>query len=136
MANRKPLRFVTLVTGCYVPLSHRLNQDGYFRKRWGNEKLEMFHRTLWKYHHGEIPAGYEIHHICGNRACCNVKHLELIPVKEHTILTNRIRYQERKESAKEYWKTTGCTGTELGDRFGVSVSTGCRWIREWRAEAS
>jgi hypothetical protein len=87
----KPLVFVTLDNGCYVPLSHKLNADGYFRKRWGNE-LEMFHRFIWKAHYGEIPEGYEINHLCGCRSCCNVKHLECIPGKEHAVKTNKERY--------------------------------------------
>ena len=45
----RPLRFVTTDCGCFVPLSHKLNPDGYFRKRWGDgpggKVIEMFHRT-------------------------------------------------------------------------------------------
>jgi hypothetical protein len=92
----KPLVTVTTENGCYVPISHKLNADGYFRKRWANT-LEMFHRFIWRAHNGDIPEGYEINHLCGCRSCCNVKHLECIPGQEHTIKTNKERYVDRQQ---------------------------------------
>jgi len=90
MANTKPLRFETDPFGCYVVTSHKLNQDGYFRKRWPDD-IEMFHRTMWRLHHGDIPEGYEVDHICGNRACCNVEHLRLLPKSDHKVSRCRKR---------------------------------------------
>lgn len=58
-------------TGCIIPTSHKLNQDGYFRKR-TNGVLEMYHRTVWTKANGQIPEGFEVDHKCRNRACCNV----------------------------------------------------------------
>ena len=92
----KAIQFVTLDSGCYIPLSHRLNADGYFRKRWKDE-LEMFHRFIWRAHHGDIPEGHEINHLCGCRSCANVKHMECITGTEHTIKTNQDRYVERQQ---------------------------------------
>lgn len=139
MANIRPIRFVRLQSGCFVSLSHRMNQDGYFRKRWnvdGNTESEMFHRFMWRVFNGEIPEGKEIHHKCNVRACCNIDHLELIGISEHKRISNRSRYKERHQKAKRYWKSTGCSGTDLGNRFGVSDSTACRWIRKWEEEES
>lgn len=129
---RKPLVAVTLQSGCFIPLSHALNQDGYFRKRSAND-IEMFHRTMWRHHGGVIPEGYEIDHICGNRACFNVKHLRTLIRKDHLIHTNKTRYSSRKKRAYEAWVSSDqtLTGTELGKMFGVTYSTGCRWVREW-----
>lgn len=39
----------------------------------------------------------------------------------------------RKETAREYWLETGCTGLALCEKFGVSFSSACKWIREWKA---
>lgn len=130
---QKPLRFETTPEGCHVCISHQVNKDGYFRKRWA-WGLEMFHRTIWRLHHGEIPEGYEVDHICGNRACCSINHLRILPRLDHLIHTNKTRYRSRKEAAKSYWLEHKPTGTALADRFGVSFSIGCRWIREWKAE--
>jgi hypothetical protein len=68
----------------------KLNVDGYFRKRWHPE-MEMFHRFMWRAHKGPIPEGHEINHLCGNRACQNVNHMECIDGLEHAVKTNRDR---------------------------------------------
>jgi hypothetical protein len=128
------LRFIELDSGCLVPLSHRLNADGYFIKAWskrGTGEAEMFHRFIWRAHNGPIPEGHEINHKCGNRACQNVEHLECISGKDHAILTNLERYSELRESARKYWEETRCTGTHLASLYGRTVSSACRWIREW-----
>lgn len=97
----KPMRFVTLESGCFVCLSHRPNADGYLRKSWGSSRkakervLEMFHRYLYRAHKGEIPEGWEVDHMCQVRACCNPEHLQALPGPEHTAKTNRERILRR-----------------------------------------
>lgn len=127
----------TTDSGCIVSTTHKLNKDGYLRVRDdrhegpGRKPLIMNHRLVWEKAYGTIPEGYEIDHICGNRACCCLEHLRCIPGKEHAIHTNRTRYAARKEAARAYWEETRCTGTALADKFGVSFSAACRWIRDW-----
>ena len=41
----KKLILVATETGCIIPTSHKLNADGYFRKK-TNGILEMYHRTV------------------------------------------------------------------------------------------
>lgn len=124
------LRFEELDTGCFVCVSHKTNPDGYFRKLWGNSRgehtHEMFHRFIYRAHNNldVIPEGFEIDHICRNRACCNPKHLQLLDRTTHLIQTNRYRYSPRLAAALSYWRLTNCTGTRLGEMFGVSVSQG------------
>jgi hypothetical protein len=43
----------------------------------GNRQRSV-HRLAWKAAHGEIPHGMQVRHRCGNRACINVEHLELV----------------------------------------------------------
>jgi len=133
----RPLRFERLATGCFVPVSHQLNPDGYYRKsrKVGDHMVsEMFHRFIFRAHHklDEIPSGLEIDHLCGVRCCCNVNHLQMLPRAEHLEATNRERYALKHCAAQLFWRWTQCSGTELGKQFGVTPSTGCRWIREWR----
>lgn len=130
----KKLILATTESGCIIPTSHKLNPDGYFRKKNPKKgKNEMYHRTVWEEHHGEIPEGFEVDHKCRNRACCNVEHLQLLAGRDHTVKTNKERYADRKEAAKSYWLETDCTGTHLGEKFGVTFSAACKWIREWKA---
>lgn len=91
---RKALRFITTATGCFVCTSHKTNHDGYFRKNF-NGDLKMFHRVMWEHHHGEIPEGLEVDHLCKNRACCNVEHLRLLEKSHHKVITNQTRYLDR-----------------------------------------
>jgi hypothetical protein len=44
------------------------------------KRQRTVHRLAWKAAHGEIPHGKQVRHRCGNRACINVEHLELVPV--------------------------------------------------------
>lgn len=52
----------------------------------------MFHRIIWKMHKGSIPEGHEINHLCHNRACSNVDHMECIEGTEHAIKSNQERW--------------------------------------------
>lgn len=77
-------------------LRNRPNHDGYIRIRIGSRKdgsrrLVMSHRYTWEQANGPIPAGYEIHHKCRNRACSRLVHLELIEISKHKSLTNQER---------------------------------------------
>ena len=92
----RPLRFVQLPTSCWVVASHKVNPDGYFRYNLGgriNGKPLMFHRIMWELKRGPIPEGFEINHLCSNRGCCNVEHLECIDGTEHAILGNKQRWK-------------------------------------------
>jgi len=131
MSKRRPLKFIELDTGCYVCVSHKTNPDGYLRWNSGDRHLHLFHRVIWQEANGPIPDGYEINHMCGNRSCQNLRHLECISGTAHTIKTNQNRYVKRKDDAHVYWRDTHCTGTHLGEVFGVSFATGCGWIRNW-----
>lgn len=94
MANRKTLKFMTFGDDCYVCVSHRMNKDGYFRKRWANS-FEMFHRFMFKAVKGPIPKGHEVDHICGFRSCVNPAHLRVLSKKEHVTHTNKTRVLHR-----------------------------------------
>lgn len=134
----KPLVLKQLENGCIIPTSHKLNADGYFRchlpnwKGKGRAPLVMYHRYVWEQAYGKIPEGYEIDHICKNRACCNLKHLQMLEGSQHAIKDNHLRYLKRKEKAKEHWMQTHCSGATLASLVGVSFSAACKWIREWK----
>lgn len=134
----KPLETVRTEEGCIVSTSHKLNHDGYLRVRdyrytgKGRKPLIMIHRLVYEENFGEIPEGFEVHHKCHNRACFNPEHLEIVPIPDHKVTHNSTRYIERKNKAHEYWSEAGCSGTELAEVFEVSVSSACKWIREWK----
>lgn len=55
-----------------MPWKGRLTRDGYGP-----------HRTAWVRAHGPIPHGMTVDHVCNNRACQNVEHMELVPQEEN-----------------------------------------------------
>lgn len=134
----KPMTLITTENGCIVSTSHRLNKDGYLRVRdprytgSGRKPLIMIHRLVWEQFEGSVPDGFQVHHKCHNRACCNINHLELVEVSDHKVEHNSTRYLDRKLEAQLYWHKHRCSGTELAKVYGVSWSTGCKWIREWK----
>lgn len=127
--------------GCLVPVSHKLQKNGYFR-RWvrrnGTSVRDYGHRIAFMEYHGltSIREGWEVDHVCRNRACCNPRHMRLLTRPEHQYLTSRMRGDELKEEARLIWETNGrnMTGEALGNAVGVAQGTASRWIREWREE--
>jgi hypothetical protein len=121
--------------GCLVPTSHKLDKDGYFHRRvpGGGGKREFYHRYVFRKHHGldEIPEGFEIDHMCSNRACCNVGHLQMLPREIHKSETARETHARKKAMALMFWRWTDCNSSGLGDMFKVSAFTAERWIDEW-----
>lgn len=127
---RYSLELIRTETDCIIPSNRKLNQDGYYRA-WNGSRHVMWHRHIYELHNGPLPQGYEIHHKCYNRACINLDHLEALPGREHTAQGNRERYLDRYSAAKAYWLRARCTGTALGEKFGVSWSCGCLWVKKW-----
>ena len=62
--------------GCYEWVGSR-NQKGYGRIKI-NGRMQSVHRVVWELVNGPIPAGLEIDHRCGNRACIESVHLRLV----------------------------------------------------------
>ena len=119
--------------GCHLVISHKLNQDGYFRKNVGGV-LTMYHRHIYENHVGLIPEDHEVDHMCRNRSCINPEHLQTLTRTEHLVKTNVERYADRKEAAKSHWESHSIKGTDLAVVFEVSFSAACRWIRQWKEE--
>lgn len=128
-----PVKTETNEQECHLVVSHKLNADGYFRKN-VEGKLVMYHRFIYESEVGEIPEGYEIDHKCRNRSCINPEHLQVLTRTDHLVKTNKERYKERKEKAKNYWLEHKPSGVDLGKLFNVTFSSSCGWIREWKVE--
>ena len=49
-------------------------------------KMCFVHREVWEYYHGEIPEGYDIHHIDEVKDNNNIENLQLLTRAEHSHL--------------------------------------------------
>lgn len=75
--------------GCVI-WSGYIAPDGYGR-RGARPRPLLAHRWTYEKANGPIPAGMEIHHKCGNKACVNLEHLELVDRLRHRAIEREAR---------------------------------------------
>lgn len=49
------------------------------------------HAVMYVLHHGPLPEGTEINHLCRNKICCNPKHLEAVSHLENMRYYEEVR---------------------------------------------
>ena len=114
-------------TDCIVPQSGHRNKDGYIRildaPRSSGGRLVMLHRLEYEKVNGKIPDGFEVNHICKNRECCNVNHLEILSRSEHRTKDNSLRYRDRALKIVDFCRENPTLPqSKVGELFGVSQS--------------
>lgn len=57
-----------------------------------NGKTHFAHRLQFEKVFGAIPAGMQLHHLCGNRSCVNPRHLEIVSPLEHAGKSPRVTH--------------------------------------------
>lgn len=74
-----------------VPKRHSQKPDVF------NDLIEQCspHRSAYEEAYGEIPAGMQLHHLCGIRQCVNPEHLAVMTPRQH----NQIHSRRRKRVA-------------------------------------
>lgn len=69
-------------------------------------KNTRLHRLIWEAHNGEIPKGYDIHHIDGNKLNNAIENLQCLPHSEHLAM-----HMKANKKLHEWHKT------EAGRKF-------------------
>lgn len=77
--------------------SRRRNKGGYGVHKQGGKQVYA-HRTAYERVHGAIPTGYQIDHLCRNRACVNTDHLEAVPKIVNDLRGNSINAQNARKT--------------------------------------
>lgn len=87
------------------------NADGYASLS-VNGRYVGAHRAAWVESNGPIPAGMQIDHMCGNRACIEVTHLNIVTPKSNKQFNSRLRGNN----------TTGYRGVSFNKQKGAFVA--------------
>jgi len=68
------------------------------------------HRLVWWRAHGEIPDGFDVHHINGDKRDNCIKNLRAMSRSEHARLhaLEQPRPQHEHGTAKRYWQGCRC----------------------------
>jgi len=59
-------------------------KDGYGETTVQARKF-LVHRVVYEHLKGPIPESLQVDHLCRNRQCCNIDHLELVTSRENTM---------------------------------------------------
>lgn len=78
MRTKRLLPFVV-----YRGRKFTIANTGYYRSTDRREEM-LLHRFVWKSEVGEIPDGYDVHHIDGDKKNNDLSNLECLPKAEHT----------------------------------------------------
>ena len=115
------------------------NGDGYVRildkPRQHGGRLVMRHRWFFEVAFGPIPKGYEINHLCKNRRCCNVNHLEQLLTTEHRSKDNAERYESEFAYFRDWYlneKNEHMSQNLMGSMFSRSQAGISIWIKRIR----
>ena len=70
--------------GC-VEFSGSLNSDGYGTiSRLGAGGTRLVHRAVYEYFVGPVGKGLQLDHLCRNKSCCRIDHLEAVDSRTNT----------------------------------------------------
>lgn len=86
------------------------------------------HRVAWEMLVGEIPDGFELDHLCRNRACVNPDHMQVVSHRENTL-------RGHGPSATNARKTKCCNGHDFDETNTYITPKGARQCRACVREA-
>lgn len=77
-------------SGCHQWLG-AVQSSGYGSVSDGNGGSALAHRVAWETANGPIPNGLTVDHLCRNKLCVNVDHMELVTRGENAARAHRAK---------------------------------------------
>jgi len=126
----RPKYLIDLETGCWNWIAATAKNTGYgVACRPGVNRIEA-HRAHWEMKRGPIPSGMQIDHLCRNRKCVNLDHLEIVSPKDNVRRGRYYKLSQGKAAAiRALWATGYITQSQLALAFEVDDSVISRTIR-------
>lgn len=101
---------------------------GFFAVRQPAKRNYQAHRLAYEFAHGPIPEGLVLDHLCRNRGCCRVDHLEPVSIGENVMRGDTL-------SAANAAKTHCSNGHSLNAENTHVVKQGWRRCRRCNADS-
>lgn len=120
------MKKVRFMPGGCVEWTGRINWAGYGVMHLGQGRSTGAHRYVWAMLRGELARGIQLDHLCRNRRCVNVGHLEPVTARENTMRSGAV-------SAINARKTECKNGHSLEDAYVYPPGTSSEGERACRA---
>jgi hypothetical protein len=78
-----------------------LQSEGY-GSFWYDGRVMLAHKWWWEQANGPVPSGLELDHLCRNRACVNLAHLEIVTKAENVRRGIAAAINTARERAKTH----------------------------------
>lgn len=91
----------------------------------GDERVVLAHRHAWEQTRGPIPDGLTVHHVCENRLCINVDHMQLLDRHHHAGGGGHGKLNREKAERIKALLHAGHRGMDVAEWFGVSRQQVC-----------
>ena len=107
----------------------------YFKYTTRNEERKgtrQLHRAVWEYYNGEIPPGYQVHHVDGDIDNNDISNLECLPTREH--LSRHAKENGKKPEIRAKQLESIKKACEASKKWHASEE-GREWHREHAAES-
>lgn len=124
-------------SGCWEWQGQRF-PHGYGRLARKEGGTEYVHRIAYLLTHSYLPEGFDIDHLCRNRACCNPAHLEAVRHRENMMRGDTLpaRQVTRTHCPRGHEYSEANTYHHEGHRYCRACNNECRKRRTARGRAS
>ena len=93
---------------------------------WQNTKTrERMHRYVWKHYYGDIPKGFRVHHVDGDKSNNDISNLALLPHEAHVKLHAKNRSPETLKKLQD-----NCERIRLLAKAWHSSNEGREWHKD------
>ena len=133
-SRTSPVDYVVDAAGCWIWQRSILPRWGY-GMAWRDGRHVLAHRWFYEQVHGPVPTGYQLDHLCRNRACVNPAHLEVVTRRTNarrganTILTAEqvAEIRAHRPDAARYGRAALAAKYSVSEATIKDIRTGRTW---------